>query len=147
MANPPVAPTQFKDAKTQFSAETDETVQTYLDAAEMWVSDDWPSKYYASAVIAVACHLMTLDGKGSGEESKSFASGSSEFQSVRSASVTITRFAASGDNSRTESRKWFAQTACGRFFWQLLAKRAAVLPRIAEGGVRGAYTRASLAKD
>lgn len=129
-----VTPTQFKAAKPQFVVVADETVQTYLDMAELWVDDGWPEKFYRQAIIAATCHLMTLDGLGTDAESQSQATGAAQYQSVKSGELTLTRYQqAAGSMSYAD---WLAQTKCGAFFLQLL-NMAKAGPRIAMGGVRG----------
>lgn len=130
--NTPVTPEQFKVAKVQFAAVPDATVQVYLDMAGLWVDDSWPSKLYPHAVIAAACHLMTLDGLGTDAQSKSFAKGTASFQSVKTGEFSLARYQREAASSSFNG--WLEQTACGNFFLQLLSM-AKGGPRIAMGGI------------
>lgn len=117
----------FKVAKPQFAAAPDETVQAYLDMAAAIVFD--PENDLA--VISLSCHLMTLDGLGTDAGSVSFADGSSQYQTIRSGQLTLTRFQrAAGGASYTD---WLGQTACGQFYALLLRANSGG-PRIASGG-------------
>lgn len=137
MAYTPVTPEQFKAAKPQFAAVPDETIQVYLDMAGLWVDDSWPERLYQPAVIASACHLMTLEGLGTDEQSQSFASGEAAYQSIKSGEVTLTRYQkAAGAMSYSD---WLGQTTCGAFFMQLL-RMAKAGPRVAMGGVGGCHS-------
>lgn len=132
MAYAPVTPEQFKAAKPQFAAVPDETIQAYLDLAGLWVDDSWPERLYQPAMIAIACHLMTLDGLGSDAESQGQASGAAQYQSIKSGELTLTRYQkTAGDMSYSE---WLSQTKCGAFFAQLL-RMAKAGPRVAMGAV------------
>lgn len=134
MAITPVTPAQFKTAKPQFTAVPNETVQAYLTMAELWVDESWGEKLYPQAVIAITCHLMTIDGLGTDAQSQSYASGTAAFQSIKSGELTLTRYQASA--SGMEYADWLRQTSCGAFFWQLL-RMAKAGPRIAMGGIAG----------
>lgn len=132
MPHTPVTPSQFKTAKPQFSTVLDATVQTYLDLASLWVDSSWPEKIYQPAAIAATCHLMTLDGLGTDAESQGQASGSAQFQTIKSGELTLTRYQkSSGGMSYID---WLSRTACGQFFYQLL-RMAKGGPRVAMGGV------------
>lgn len=137
MAYPEVTPAQFKTAKPQFTEVANETVQVYLDLAGLWVDQSWPEKFYAPALIAATCHLMTLDGLGRDPQSILFASGAANFQSVKSGELTLTRYSKeAGSQSFSD---WLLLTSCGAFFWQLL-KAVRGGPRVAMGGIGGAQS-------
>lgn len=132
MAYAVVTPSEFKTAKPQFSSVTDETVQSYLDLAGVIGADQgWSEALYSHAIIAMTCHLMTLDGLGSDEQSKAYANGTAMYQTVKSADLTLTRFQASAGKSTYQD--WLSQTPCGQFYAVLLA-RAKGGPRILMGG-------------
>lgn len=119
---------QFKTAKPQFANVPDDTIQTYLDLAELWVDGSWPEKLYKPAMIAAACHLMTLDGLGTDAYSQSQKDGTALFSTIRSGQLSLTRYRqSSGDNSDYQS--WLSQTPCGQFFLQLL-RRVKAGPRV-----------------
>lgn len=122
-----VTPAEFKIAKPQFADVPDPTVQAYLDMAAAIVFD--PEQDLA--VIALTCHLLTLDGLGTDAASQSFASGEAGFQTIRSGQLTLTRFQKAAGNSSYAD--WLSQTACGQFYALLLrANRSG--PRVALGG-------------
>ena len=140
----PVTPAQLRSARPQFAAVSDWVVQQYLDQAVIGAGPGWPDWLQDQAQIAYACHLMTLDGLGTDPASQSFASGHSEFQSIRSGAVTLTRFRSSAEAAGHSYSGWLAQTPCGRQFlvW-LRSVRGG--PRVAMGGVGrggvGAYAK------
>lgn len=136
MANDKVTPEEFKAAKAQFAAVENAIVQGYLDMAEIWVTTDWPEKLYDTAVISATCHLMTLDGLGTSPEAKSFSSGQSDMQSIKSGSLTLTRFARTASNDAMTFKSWLGQTSCGRMFYQLVLRRTVAVPRVAMGGIQ-----------
>lgn len=137
-----VTPAEFKAAKPQFAAVPDETVQVYLDMAGLWVDSSWPERLYQPAVIAAACHLMTLDGLGTDTESQGQASGAAQYQSIKSGELTLTRFQRSAGGMSYSD--WLGQTKCGAFFMQLL-RMAKAGPRVAMGGI--GYCQSGYAKD
>lgn len=114
-----VTPAQFKAAKPQFASVDDSVVQMYLDLGGLFVDDSWPDSAEDPALIAITCHLMTLDGLGSDAESQGYASGAADYQSVKSGELTLTRSRASIDSSK-DFFGWLAQTRCGQFYAQLL---------------------------
>ena len=111
-----ITPAQFKAAKPQFSAVLDETVQTYIDLAQIWASGVWPDNMVDQVQIAVVCHLMTLDGLGTDQASRDNASGRGEFQTIKTGNVTLTRFRSTAEGAGQSTGAWFAQTPCGRQF-------------------------------
>lgn len=118
---------QFKTAKPQFAAVPDATVQAYLDMTAAIVFD--PENDLA--VIALTCHLMTLDGLGTDAQSVSWATGEAGYQTIRSGQLTLTRFQkAAGGSSYVD---WLGQTGCGQFYALLLRANGGG-PRIASGG-------------
>lgn len=126
----PVTPAQFKTFKPQFASVDDAIVQAYLDMATIWVDDSWPEGVYQPAIIAVTCHLMTLDGLGDDAASDSFAVG--DYQSVRSGALSLTRFKDTATSAGMSTGDWFGQTACGRQFmvWARMFRGG---PRVAIG--------------
>lgn len=112
MAYPAVTPAQFKEMKPQFAAVSDATVQIYLTAAGRAVDESWPEEDYALAVTAFACHLMTIDGLGTDAASKAHAKGTIDYQTIKSADVTLTRFQKSAET--TPYSDWLSSTPCGK---------------------------------
>ena len=120
MPQTPITPHQFRAAKPQFSSVPDTVVQGYIDLAQVWASGDWPHSVSGQMQIAVVCHLMTLDGLGSDQRSKNFATARSEFQTVRSGNVTLTRFRSTAERAGLSTGDWFSQTPCGQQFMVLV---------------------------
>lgn len=114
MAHVAVTPALFKEAKPHFNAVSDTLIQLYLNAAGRVVDDSWPEEDYALGIMAYACHLMTIDGLGSDAASKSFAKGKADFQTIKSADVTLVRFAKAA--SSTPYQEWLQSTPCGKQF-------------------------------
>lgn len=126
MAYEPLTPAAFKAAKPQFSEVPDPVVQQYLDLGALFVDQSWPESAYQPAWSAITCHLMTLDGLGTGIEGKAYASGLGTFQSVKSGELTLTKYQKTSET--TSYSDWLGSTTCGRFFWTLL--------RMSKGGPR-----------
>lgn len=119
MAYTPVTPAQFKQFKPQFEGVDDAVVQMYLTMAGFVGADEsWPEDIYPYAIMSMACHLMTLDGLGSDAESKAEANGTAQYQTVKSADLTLTRYAREAGGSSYQ--QWLNQTKCGQFYYTLL---------------------------
>lgn len=127
-----VTPAQFKAAKPQFAAVADATVQSYLDMAVRFSDDTWGTDQDL-ATISITCHMLTLDGLGTDPASVSYASGGSQYQSIRSGQLTLTRYASNSAGDGTYG-SWLAQTQCGQFYAILLRMNRGG-PRVAYGGV------------
>lgn len=137
MACTPITPARFKEMKPQFAAVDDAIIDGYIALGALWVDGSWPDRLCEAAQSAIVCHLMTLDGLGSDAESLGQASGSAQYQSVKSGELTLTRFQkTAGTMSHMD---WLSQTKCGAFFAQLL-RMAKGGPRIAMGGVGGCHS-------
>lgn len=136
MAYTAVTPTLFKGMKPQFAAVQDAVVQVYLDlAGEVAADDSWPSQsVYTFAITSYACHLMTLDGLGTDAESEDQGNGTSAFQTIKSADLTLTRYAKAASGSSYQD--WLGGTKCGAFYLQLLRQNRGG-PHIIMGGPGG----------
>lgn len=132
---------QFKTAKPQFSAVEDSTVQLYLDMASRFADETWTEKDYQPAVIAMACHLMTLEGLGSDAASEIQAQGGSRLTSLKSGtlSLTFSQQQQSGD----EFKDWLSQTPCGQYYLMLLSlnKRGPALLTGCNFGIASGYAK------
>ncbi|MFC6487361.1 DUF4054 domain-containing protein [Nitratireductor sp. GCM10026969] len=124
----PVTPAEFKAAKPQFDAVDNATVQQYLDMAALWVDKSWVASSYRPAIIALTCHLMTLAGLGNDADSSAHKDGTAGFQTIKSGTLTLTKFAK--DSNQSDYQRWITSTACGEYFWILfqMNKRG---PRVA----------------
>ena len=141
----PITPARLKALKPQFASVGDDVVQGYIDLAQIWAGGDWPQAQCEPVQAAMACHLMVLDGLGAGAEAGGFASGTAAFQSIKSGTVTLTRFQAEANGAGQTFADWLGSTTCGRFVWQLMRARFAG-PRVAMGGIGGSCT-STYAKD
>lgn len=140
----PLTPAEFKVLKPKFSAVDDDVVQQYIDLAQVWASGDWSGAHCGAVQAAVVCHLMTLDGLGTGSESRTFSRGDGEYQSIKTGGVTFVRFKSVADGAGMSTSQWFAQTSCGRMF--LTMRRAMVFgPIVVVGSCDGGAS--SYAKD
>lgn len=136
----PITPAQFKATKPQFSAVSDAVVQSYIDLAQIWTGGEWPLRLCVPVQVSVVCHLMTLDGLGSDARSKNNASARSEYQSIRSGNVTLTRFRSSAERAGLSTGDWFSQTPCGQQFMvfvRMMGSGARWIPGSCGCGVSG----------
>lgn len=129
-----MTPAEFKALKPQFSAVADSVIERYLALAAEQVDSSWEI-YEDMGQAAYACHLMTLDGLGSDDVSKSFLSGQSEFQTIKSADVTLVRFQKQANG--TEYSDWLNSTPCGRAYHSFVRRRIGngVFVAMASGGM------------
>lgn len=118
MAYAAVTPALFKEAKPQFAAVSDNLVQIYLTMAGRAADESWPEEDYPFAVIAYACHLMTIEGLGTDAASQSHAKGMADLQTIKSADLTLTRFAKAA--STTPYKEWLNSTPCGKQYGFML---------------------------
>lgn len=118
MSHEPLTPAIFKQRKPQFVAVDDPTVQQYIDLAGRMVDESWQEPDYLNAWVAMTCHMMTLDGLGTDAASTAYASGASEYQTIKSGELTLTRFKAAGADGSVWS--WLQSTPCGRYYAMLL---------------------------
>jgi hypothetical protein len=129
-----ITPAELKQLKPKFSAVDDDVVQQYIDLAQIWAAGDWSGSNCGAVQASVVCHLMTLDGLGTGAESRTFYRGDGEYQTIKSGGVTFVRFKSVADGAGMSTSQWFAQTSCGRMF--LAIRRALVFgPVVVVGSV------------
>lgn len=130
---------QFKDLKTQFCAVSDATLTAYLGQAEILIGESWPDNIYNLVLAAMTCHLLTIDGRGTDSESKSFSQGTTEFQTIKSGDLTLTRFKSMADAAGQSYGGWLSQTGCGRTYLTF-ARLYRSGPRVAMGGTGSAVS-------
>jgi hypothetical protein len=136
MANTPPTAAQFKALLPKFAAVPDATVDAYIALAAMIVDDEWPAFNYTLAITSYACHLLTIAGFGTGQESEDNASGLSAFQTIKSADLTLTRFAKAASGSSYID--WLNSTTCGQQF-AIYLQQGRGGPRIISGAVVPGY--------
>lgn len=122
-----MTPNEFKALKPQFADVPDDVIQSYLTMALRIVFD--PED--VQALAALTCHLLTLDGLGTGADSEAHADGTAGFQTIRSGDLTLTRFQKQASGSSYAD--WLRGTQCGTFY-ALLLKMSRGGPRVARGG-------------
>lgn len=132
MACEQITAARFKVLKPQFAAVSDSVVAEYIALAQVWASGDWAEPVCEQVQAAVVCHVMTLDGLGSDSQSKMFAKGSGEYQTIRTGNVTLTRFRSAAERAGLTTSDWFSQTPCGRMFL-VLSRTLNSGPRVAVG--------------
>lgn len=119
---------QFKQIKPQFDAVGDDIVQLYIDMAGLSSDASWGEAEQTMAIIAMTCHLMTLDGLGSDKVSRSFAKGLGDMQTIKSADLTLVRF--QREAGQTAYQSWLQSTPCGQqYYFRLKMSRGG--PRVA----------------
>lgn len=127
---------QFKAAKPQFHSVPDEDVQLRIGVAPRFVDKTWTDGDYQNALIAMTCHLLTLEGLGDSGEADVIAAGGSRLTSLKSGTLNLTFSAAiqSGD----EFKDWLNETACGKFYYTLLMLNRSGPRLLTAGGLGGA---------
>lgn len=115
MSRDAVTPELFKKIKPSFADVDDEVVQHYLDTASLSVGSLWPDNMYQAGIIALTCHLMTLEGLGSSDESKAAVSGGMVRLKSASVDVQVSQVAADAI-----AKGGYDATSCGREFKRLI---------------------------
>lgn len=108
---------EFKARFPKFVGTPDLTVQAALDEAGLFVDQSWPESYYKTAKMLYACHVLTLEGQGTGGESQMAASGLLMLKRIRSGELDVERFSAKDQGQ--EVADWFTWTPCGARFISL----------------------------
>lgn len=141
MAYEALTPAKFKELKPQFAAVDDAIVQSYIDMAAIWVDKSWVESSYIPAWAALTCHLMTLAGLGTDADSSAHKDGSAGFQTIKSGTLTLTKFAK--DSSQSDYQRWITSTACGEYFWILfqMNKRGPRVAVVSTGGCHSGYAK------
>lgn len=122
----------------EFSAVSDAIVTEAIREASGMVDKTWLESDYRIAIMLAACHIMALEGLGTGPDSKSNSGSAANFQTIRSGQLTLTRgnTVAYGDGS------WWGSTRYGRRFWYYLRRNKAG-PRVVAGdtGAQSGYAK------
>ena len=137
----PVTVQQFKEAKPQFQDVEDSLAQTYIDMASRFVDVTWSEGDYQNAIIAMTCHLLTLEGYGESVEADIQSQGGSRLTSLKSGTLSLTFSQSSG--SGDEFKDWLGQTVCGRYYLTLLMlnKRGPILLTAGGAGCASGYAK------
>jgi len=129
MAYTDATASDLKAAFPAFAAVADETVEFWLERARRQVDATWTEGDYAFAQMLLACHLMTLAGLGTGAESEAAASGTGDYRTIRSGSLTLERF----DRGDKAAQGEIGSTSYGRQF-AALARQNVRGPRVMDTG-------------
>lgn len=132
-------PSDLKSRYPAFATVSDATVQSAIDEASRMVDESWTEGDYATAIMLAACHTLASDGCGTSAEAKAVATGTGQFETIRSGQLTLTRGSAS-----TSGSSWWAGTSWGRRFLDLLRRNKAG-PRVV--GVFDSGAQSGYAKD
>lgn len=127
MAYTPATLTNFREAFdfVGFAEVSDTHVEQALERGLLRV-EGWSGSYdYRFGMMLYAAHELTLAGLGAGADAKMNAQGLSEFQSVRSGGLSVTRANDAGGNTNT-----LTQTRFGKRFLAM-ARLNTMGPRVA----------------
>lgn len=114
----------------RFAAVADETVEFWLTRARRQVDESWTEGDYQMGQILLACHLMTLQGLGTGAEAEASAQGVGDYKTIRTGSVTLERF----DRDSGAATGTMGSTSYGRQ-WLELARANRGGPRVMATGI------------
>lgn len=117
----------------RFAAVADPTVEFWLVRARRSVDSSWTEDDYQMGQMLLACHLMTLQGLGTGAEAEAAANGTGDYKTIRSGSLTLERFDRSSGSSSTGAQGELTSTTFGRQ-WLELAKQNRGGPRVMPTG-------------
>jgi len=119
MAYTKPTPTEFKARYPAFASVDGSLIQWVLDnEVPLAVGDNWPSQaYYTQGAMLYTAHALTLEGFGTSAEAKAAASGQLGYQSIRSGSLSLTRFNRDG-SSKSGS---LSLTSYGQRFLELVS--------------------------
>lgn len=98
----------------RFAAVPASTIEFWLIRAARGVDTTWTAGDREMGQMLLACHLMTLQGLGTGAEAEANASGTAGFKTIRSGALTLERFDKGGGDDSTLS-----QTSYGAQFKDL----------------------------
>lgn len=103
---------------TEFSAVDDTVVDARIEEATRMVDETWTEGDYATAIMLYACHIMALEGLGTGPDSQANTGQMANFQTIRSGQLTLTR--GSYSHGGGDTGDWYGLTRYGSRFWRLL---------------------------
>lgn len=133
-----ITPEQFKATRPAFATVPDDLILQYIGLAGRFVDQSWTEADYQPAMIAMTCHLMTLDGYGNSGEADLAQAGGARITSIKSGTLSLT-FEASASTG-DDFKDWLGQTACGKFYLTLLRLNKAG-PRLLTGWGMGCASR------
>lgn len=119
----------------EFESVPDDVVTERIAEATRMVDETWTEGDYTLAIILYACHIMALEGLGTGPDSQNNSGQMANFQTIKSGQLTLTRGSSSGGGS-DDTGYWYGLTRYGRRFWRLLKLNKGG-PRVAMGACAG----------
>lgn len=119
-------PADLKAMFPEFATVSDDIVQIYLDLANRFVDETWLEGDFANAIMFLAAHFLAIMGYG---KSADTYSNLSIFQTIRSGSLTLTRF---DKSQQTDDFMNFNATRYGKMY-RMLLKMNKGGPRIVGG--------------
>lgn len=131
MAYTDATATDLKAAFPRFDAVDDTTVDFWLGRAQRSVDESWTEGDFAMGQMLLACHLMTLEGLGTGAEAELAAAGIGDFKVIKSGALQLERGSSGGDAPAPGTIK---STSYGRR-WAELAGVNVGGPRVSGSGV------------
>lgn len=108
---------EFQARFPKFQDTPDATIQAALDEAALFVDNSWPESFYKTAKMLYACHVLTLEGQGTGGESQMATAGLLMLKRIRSGELDVERFSAKDQGQ--DVTDWFTWTPCGTRFISL----------------------------
>lgn len=101
-----------------FAAVADATIDVALAEAALMVDDAWLSQEdFTLGRLLYAAHILTLDGFGTGAEAQSAAAGTSEYTTIRSGRLQLTK---AGAGNAPAAQSVLTKTTFGQRFREVL---------------------------
>lgn len=122
----------------EFASVSDAIVTEAIQEASGMVDQSWMEDDYQIAIMLAACHIMALEGRGTGPDSKSNSGYAASFQTIKSGQLTLTR----GNASAYGDGSWWGSTRYGRRFWYYLRRNRAGMRVVAgDAGAQSGYAK------
>jgi hypothetical protein len=94
-------PVDLQERFQAFAGVDDQAIQWSLDEALLRVDTSWDANDYRLAVMLYAAHILTLDGFGTGGEAQMALQGLSDFTSITSGGLSLSRASGGSELSST----------------------------------------------
>ncbi len=115
MAYEKPTPADIKTRFPEFTSETDERIQLFIDDASLSVDESWLEADYKIAISYLTAHLLAL-GNETSEGADIGVKGNISSESFSGMSISY----GSGGTDSGVSKSQYGSTAYGRRYWQLL---------------------------
>lgn len=116
--------TELKTRYPKFAAVADATVTAVILDASRSVDQSWFEEDYQPAIMALAAHMLVLEGLG--------ADVAAQLQGFKS--LTVGPLQLVRDEGISAEKNWYLQTGYGQRYWQLLLANKGG-PRVVTPGV------------